>query len=290
MSKQETFDQAVKRHLSRYRREHLGIEEDGVWNGLEYSHILPKQVSDLNILESIQMAFRDYDRNAKIKRHKGFPNLNSSQAMALNFWFPFCPEGEALLGWGCSERLSQLLGVEPFGIKSAKFEAELNPNEKTQIDWWCNTPSGDQLFCEVKYTESLGTAADPDTNYEQQWKDVYYDDLALLVNKDPLNDFEYFKKNYQIFRNIWHLRLGNGSKKNNLIFLLPKKSPSFKKLKESLEIIAPPETLAHGRIITLSIETALLSLLSESSSLREHRHWRLFAHKYCPWVFENYTS
>ena len=47
-----TFQEQKRSHLSRYKREVLGVEDDGIWagNGKPYSHILPASQQKLNIL------------------------------------------------------------------------------------------------------------------------------------------------------------------------------------------------------------------------------------------------
>ena len=72
--------------------------EDGKWRNSEkkYPHILPKEQQILNLLPTYRIALNSYLENnkSKLKKHIYFHHLNSSQAMCLNFFFPFFEENE----------------------------------------------------------------------------------------------------------------------------------------------------------------------------------------------------
>lgn len=283
---QTEFELEIRERLGRYKTEHLGVEADGTHKGKAYAHILPKEHEDLNLLETIRIPFGEYRKTNPFIPDDASAYLNSSHVMALNFWFPFCPEAKQLLGWDSARQLGNLIGDSTVEIGKAAFEAELNSDESSQVDWWCMGPNGGQIFCETKYKESFGTASSGKTNYQYQLDNVYREKLEPLVQGDILNDLNYFKKNYQLFRNLWHLHLGKGPDSNRVILLLPERSPSFSKLLEFMETAVPPETLAHKRTTPMSLEKASVFLKNHSDSFEEARHWCLFIYKYCPWALD----
>ena len=98
------FKEHAYEHLSRYKKERLGIHRCGYWKGVEYSHILPWDQRKANFLDSIRATMWDYiaERSAptgpvgKGYLHQCFHHLNSSQAMCMNLFFPFVQKGKDL--------------------------------------------------------------------------------------------------------------------------------------------------------------------------------------------------
>ncbi len=66
-----SFGAALKEHLATYKRNTLGVDEDGTWQGRSYSHILPESHQHLNLLESIRGDCLNYLEEAGIKLHGG---------------------------------------------------------------------------------------------------------------------------------------------------------------------------------------------------------------------------
>lgn len=94
------FAQSFHRHLALYKARRLGVREAGVFlyrgKPVRRSHILPKELKWLNILEPYRAEIQEYvAANATIKLHKYFHHLNSSQAFALNLFYPFFNDGAA---------------------------------------------------------------------------------------------------------------------------------------------------------------------------------------------------
>src|SRR5688572_18033974 len=83
-----TFGQSVQAHLSGYKRTVLGLAENGNWRGKSYAHILSYDLNELNILPSIRERFWSDLPGMKIKLHRDFHHLNSSQAVAFNLFYP----------------------------------------------------------------------------------------------------------------------------------------------------------------------------------------------------------
>ena len=282
------FAAEQKSRLASYKEDVLGVTRMGQYEGREYPHILPDEGRALNFLDTIRGACWDYLSNTNTRPDSGLSHLNSSQGLAFNFWFPSTPGDAPPQKWGVFARLCTFLGWEDIEIETAEFEAKRNVNENTNIDWWAEAANGTQIFCEVKYTEPFGTAKDNST-YRKQLKEVYEEELAPLLGTGTLDDFEFFRTNYQILRNIWHLHHGMGPEGNRVLFLLPARSPSLSKLEAFIEKAIPPGTVAHERVSVATLEKAALYLLGSSSCLEEERHWRLFLLKYCPWALSDQT-
>lgn len=211
----------LREHLARYKRDVLGVEEDGTWRhrgkGIPYPHILPAGKTQLNVLEGFRDEFwayfekqrREEPRPAKL--HRDFSHLNSSQALAFNLFFP-------LLGSAHAEPAALLdaLGCPPEPIARWRFEEVLNPREGTNFDVAITLASGRRVLVEVKLTESeFGTCAD-DNEHQRKLVDIYMDRLAIKVAPDALRAAAFFAR-YQILRNISYA--GEGT---IVIFLVPR--------------------------------------------------------------------
>lgn len=82
------FADRVKRHMAGYKRKVLNVEEDGVWRGKKYPHILPKNLKVLNVIEKYRNEF--YCSNSheltKKKFHQNYHHLNSfRQCVSISF-------------------------------------------------------------------------------------------------------------------------------------------------------------------------------------------------------------
>jgi hypothetical protein len=85
-----SYQDDLKEHLAEYKRSGLGISEPGIFRyrgrNVRRSHILPLANSSLNLLEEASSFFASYP---KVRRHRDFHHLNSSQAFAINLFFPY---------------------------------------------------------------------------------------------------------------------------------------------------------------------------------------------------------
>lgn len=219
------FEARVKARLAHYKRETLGVVRDGVWtrNGRSYPHILPADLSWLNVLPCCRDAFWAYFDGlgpGAIDLHEGFHHLNSSQALCFNLFFPFMRGGQARL---C--RLLPVLGCEPCGaVREASFEKVLWPEEGSAYDFYLALDDGRTVNVEVKYTESaFGTAVD-DARHREKHASLYVPRLRGLVREELLTDRAFFLANYQIMRNLLPLAANPG---NRAVFLVPEANVSL---------------------------------------------------------------
>lgn len=202
-------------HLGYYKNQILGVSEKGIFlyrgKSYEYDYILPKKKALLNL----QIPSTDYSLYKKnglslhktfqkkpinIALHRYWYHLNSSQVLAINFFFDFI---------GDRARLDSLLHY--LGIPEEADEAtyECGVSEKTQIDFAISLKSGKYVYFEIKYTESSFGAANSK-------KTDYLDRKSRLYSSIHIADDQYLKR-YQFIRNVILGKDGNYS-----VFLMPK--------------------------------------------------------------------
>ncbi len=97
-----TYSKTLQKHLTQYKHDRLGVKEAGIYlhqgREIRCGHILPKDLKWLNLMESHRSEIRTYlDAHKDVKLHKYFHHLNSSQAFALNLFYPYFEGGEGRL-------------------------------------------------------------------------------------------------------------------------------------------------------------------------------------------------
>jgi hypothetical protein len=207
-----SYSSRLNDHLARYRVDALGISEDGVWRGRRYSHILPIEYPQLNLLETVrQDCWRHVDANA-IQLHQYFHHLNSSQAFAFNLLLPFAgPQGSA-----CGVLLDAL-GLTREPIETCQFEVILDESEGTNFDCCLTGCDGRRIGVEVKLSEQSFGPARNDERHRQKRGAIYASRLHAKVHPDALTDQVFFP-NYQILRNACYADPTRG---HQTVFLLP---------------------------------------------------------------------
>jgi hypothetical protein len=120
-------------HLVRYKHTVLGIIEPGTFRyrgrDIPKAHVLPIEHTWANLLEPAQSLVEDYLRlNPRVRLHRYFHQLNSSQAFAFNLFFPFL-SGDAL----ASAALLRAFGQEE-SLDSWEPESVPDDDEGTNLD------------------------------------------------------------------------------------------------------------------------------------------------------------
>lgn len=210
-----TYSNRLKRHLATYKRETLGVSEDGIWarTGRRYPHILPQHLNRLNIVEPIRDAFWLYAESEALMRqlHGDFHHLNSSQAFAFNLFFTF-----VALPWSQPELLLDALGLERKRIETFGFEYEPDPKEGTNFDFFASFSDGARLVVEVKLTETEFGRCRNDQRHDQKRRRLYSPRLADKVAPHCMEPQAFFCR-YQLLRNVSHLRAHD-----TLVLLVPR--------------------------------------------------------------------
>ena len=245
------YAQRLNEHLARYKARRLGSLEPGTFtyrgDTRSYEHILPKDQQWLNLLEPFRADMRDYleGERSTIKLHRYFHHLNSSQAFALNLFFPFFAKG------GASQLLAAL-GSEG-SLSSWEPECVVDENEGTNVDvTWIS--GGVRTYCEVKLSEQeFGTAKDDDRHREKLER-IYRPCLTSTFSPDLLQP-EAFFRNYQLLRNVWLIAREPGAR---LVFLVPRANTTiWRQLSSFLGML--PNAIAT-RVRVVAMEDVLESL------------------------------
>jgi len=214
------FQRQAKASLAVYKREVLGITEDGIWrkNKRPYPHILPIAQRRLNILPSIREAFWDWFRDRGIALHSDFHHLNSSQALCFNLFFSLLSDNGRPLG-----NVLDALRISGEPVPGATFEFRPNEVEGTCFDFMIPTALGARVYFELKYSESKFGGARTDIDHLDKFRRVYQPRLHGRF-EDSFCCEAPFLANYQIVRNIWHLDYESG---DNVVFLFPRANTSL---------------------------------------------------------------
>jgi hypothetical protein len=247
-----TYQMTLKKYLTEYKANRLGVREAGVYRktGRTYQHLLPSNLRYLNLLEAIRAEFRDYLRhNPAVRLHPDFHHLNSSQALAINLFYPFLSTG------GEAARLiAQALGLEG-DVQGWHFEYVPDAEEGTNVDVAWQNSDGAWIFCEVKLSESEFGCAKPDQRHERKLREIYAPRLHGIVDEGFL-EFDEFCRHYQLLRNISLLATHPDS---DLVFLVPEQnsalSPTLKAVLGSLfEAVRSRAHVAYVEKVLVSIK------------------------------------
>lgn len=210
-----TYSDRIKRHLATYKRETLGVLEDGIWarNSRPYPHILPIHLSRLNVVEPVRDAFWPYAERKGLTRqlHRDFHHLNSSQALAFNLFFTF-----VALPWSQPQVLLAALGLEGKRIQRFAFEYVPDREEGTNFDFFASFSDSTRLLVEVKLTEAKFGRCRGDQKHDEKRRLLYAPRLANKVSPRCIEPDAFFCR-YQLLRNLSHLGVND-----TLMLLVPR--------------------------------------------------------------------
>lgn len=200
------FRKLAYEHLSQYKVDTLGIEDDGIFHyrGREVSkaHILPIAVRNKNILEQYRKHYFASE-HADIKFHQYFHHLNSSQALCINLFYPLIAESSL------DHLMAYLVLPEGYDL-SPVFEKESDVEvaaRRTSFDFYVKQASVGNIYVEVKYTEDGFAHAKDDEEHRKKFHNTY---LSLVQQKSAFlvpecQDCEVFLRHYQVLRNLVHV-------------------------------------------------------------------------------------
>lgn len=266
-------DKACER-LSRYRRDVLGLEEEGIFSkgGREYrkGHVLPIGSERRNLLEPYGSAFFCSEfRSTKL--HQYFHHLNSSQALCINLFYPLLFEGE-------SELLRQCLGSTISAPVRGKFEAESDlevATRRTSFDFLVRNNDDQRVLVEVKYTEEGFGGAPADDKHLNKFQETY---APMLKDSEYLstrcNDPVFFLKNYQILRNLVHL-----TPHSEVRFLFPRANAKVAAQAEDAKENLLTES-GRSRFGLIYLEDLVPQLIDACRGRALGRYYEAFAEKY----------
>lgn len=248
-----SFAEALCRHLTDYKTRRLGVRESGVFRHkgreVRHGHILPKELRWLNILEPCRAEVREFvEGRNDLKLHKYFHHLNSSQAFALNLFFPFF-QGEH------SACLLQAMGL----TGEAEIwhpEHVVAANEETSVDVSWRDTSGVWTYCEVKLSEAKFGAAKDDQRHRDKLAEIYHPILSACCPSELLEPRAFFA-NYQVLRNLWLAARQPGA---SVVFLLPRRNDRLWSLLN--RVMAKVCAELSQRVYLVAIEDTLAAIAS----------------------------
>jgi len=250
------FAKELQKHLAAYKSSRLGVKEAGIYlhkgKEVRHGHILPENLKWLNILEPFRSEIRDYlSAHREIRLHKYFHHLNSSQAFALNLFFPFFESG-------ASDPVLRALGTKG---SISKWLPELVPDaeEGTNVDISWQDTKGSWTYCEIKLTEQeFGKATGEDRHYSKL-EHTYGPALRPYCSAELLQPDAFFA-HYQILRNIW---LAARDPRSSVVFLLPARNEAlWEPLRKVRGSLKPP---LASRVHLAKLEHVLHSLAIDKS-------------------------
>lgn len=255
----------IKSHMIQYKKETSDLRNlpFGLWNNNKYEHILPEDKKELNLIHPYYIeSLLDFYNKLKNGNdlHKGFANLNSSQAFALNFFVPIIKNEELFAD------LLELPKMEK--IQSAEFEKTLNEEEGSQLDFYLETLS-DAFTFEVKYSENAFGDAEKNEHHDIKYTDIYKDRLAKVI--DNLSGDEFFEE-YQLWRNICFA--GDGK---TVCFVFPKFRNDLREKVENARNKCKQSIKDKIKIIFVD-EFVNKMIKADNENLR--KHYQEFKHKY----------
>nr|WP_295969810.1 hypothetical protein [uncultured Bacillus sp.] len=268
------FNEAVKNHLSEYKKMNLGVYDNGVWkrNDRPYPHILPPELWNFNLLENYRQELIGYIEETNIHLHQDFHHLNSSQALCLNFFYPLVAEQKL-------ELLLRILNLEQETLAECEFEKLLLQKEGTNFDFYIQLQSGREILFDIKYSEHEFGKAKSIGKYRRKYEEIYKKRLNGKIRSD-LKEYDELIQHYQLLRNISYVDTA-GSRL--LVFICPQDNVRLiQEFHEVLERVIVPEIHQNIRLITwesLLFEIIQLLLLT-NAPLRLLDHYSQFEEKY----------
>jgi hypothetical protein len=262
----------LRRHLAEYKQSRLGIRQDGLWvkNRKPYSHILPRKLRRLNILETVRAEFWNYRREERLKLHRDFHHLTSSQALGFNLFFPFFG-----LRPQRPEFILRALGAPEGSIEGWAFEKVLDPAEGTNFDFHITLVGGRHIYFEVKLCERGFGKVKANERHLKKLDEIYRERLLGKVGPDSLAEKTFFR-NYQLLRNISYL---SPDLEHQLVIICPQANEA---LREGLSFLEGALTAKmRGGVRVVYLEPLLTELRVQSrSEPRLGAHAELLEEKY----------
>jgi len=283
---------------------------NGTYKGRRYKHLCKEQKYNF-----IDYQFPEYCAlkgnlsRDKINYHIGIKNLNSSQAMCINFFKKFFEtDADEHLLLDILRDLNIDIPHE-LSITSAQFEYVPNPYENTNFDFFMVLSDGRHISFEIKYTENnfgkIGKPAVSQDKYIIKWHKYYRPLLekcpyfkkqtdcqyqySCMMNGELDNQckhnndciFFQFFTHYQICRNIAYAE----NKNDIVIFLTPKENDALENERMFIESFA--EEASTKNILNIYWETLINRSILRANSNDLRQYLERFRDKYFPQYYSS---
>lgn len=195
----------VMDHMKKYKEKFLRVKENVSINGRIYSHILPEKYYEMNFSRDVKDKLVGSKYLSSVHWHRYSHHLNSSQVMAVNFFYPLIKYREL-------DTLLMLLGIddeivyEPSHISFSKIsEIEQTQGRKTCFDFYFKLKSGKDVYVISRYTNGCYGRA-----MNKEFIDKYEETYKPLLEKSDIIKEEFkneksFLENYKFMRSLVHL-------------------------------------------------------------------------------------
>lgn len=260
-----SYQEIIKKHLSSYKENTLGIKEMGEWknNGKRYSHILPEQQCMKNLIDAgfheelCSMALYLGD-----KLHSGFHHLTSSQALAINLFGPMKAINDFSLI--CDKnKVNLVLKI----ADTCKFEH--TEKDSTNFDFYIESEAKKYYF-EVKYSEKTIATKSGSKHNDERWEEYFKVPMTTIL-KGSQDASKLFFSQYQLWRNI--IRVANNDTVTTFVFLTARKDLETE-VKEAIDKVKPEYA---NRIRIIHIDDICANGEKDS---RFSKHYAEFRRKY----------
>jgi len=199
------FRSKVMDHMKKYKEKFLRVKENVSVNGRIYSNILPEKYYEMNFSRDVKDKLVGSKYLSSIHWHRYSHHLNSSQVMAVNFFYPLIKYREL-------DTLLKLMGIDdeivydPSHISFSKIsEIEQTQGRKTCFDFYFKLKSGKDVYVISRYTNGCyGRAKDEDFvgKYEETYKPLL--EKSEIIKEEYKNE-KSFLENYNFMRSLIHL-------------------------------------------------------------------------------------
>jgi hypothetical protein len=277
-----SYEERLRAHLAKYKFRVLRVLESGAWRGARTGvlakrpYILPPEQHRLNILAPFRERFwAEFDAASgerRLRLHRDFAHLNSSQAMAFNLFYPLVANRD----WARAF-LQGVLGLKDAAPRTLAFEYAEDPEEGTHFDFFIELERSGKIYLEARLCELAFGAADLDERHSEKLARVYAPRLSALVEPKWLEPDAFFRR-YQLLRSFCYL-----DKPDSLLFIvLPRANEPLRKALEVLPDITAGAL--RNRVRTLYLEELLekLPALLRGRDEALKAHYREFGEKYLP--------
>lgn len=268
------FIEAVKNHLSDYKKQELGVYENGILKRHDrpYPHILPPELWEFNLLEHYREEILTYIKENNLQLHHDFHHLNSSQAVCLNFFYPIVAEQQ-------TELLLQLLELHHETVEEWAFDKTLFSKEGTKFDFYLKLQSGKQIFFAGKYLEQAFGRVKSIGKYRRKYEEFHKERLQGKIRSN-LDEYEAFINYYRLLRKISYIDV---HKDDVFIMIYPKNNKNIlKQFQHLFAHVFVPELQGKIRLLTWEaiVDELNQHLLAKNAPLRLLHHYSQFADKY----------
>lgn len=250
------FRTKVMNHLKSYKEKFLRLSESVEYKGRKYDHILPEKYYEMNFSPEVSEKLISSKFLSTINWNRFSHHLNSSQVMAVNFFYPLIKHQELDVFLGLAGIDDEIIYDEKHIVFDKKSEKENTEGRRTCFDLYLKLKSGKEVYIKTNYTNGCyGRAVDE--GYAERYREVYE---PMLKGSDLLKE-EYrteafFMDNYRFMRSIAHL-----DKNSHLIVIYPRENWEIreKSLKFKDEILEPEYSgnfvpIAWEELLGLTIE------------------------------------